>query len=259
MGNGATTNGLPATVSVLVKEQTWTNWQELPLSRTNLYAGDVYLPLGFLSLKWTNAADAAAAALPAQSVHSSYYFYNNGQAGGWLEVGRTYRPGSGGCDWDLLTTRYPAHDLGETWKEGGVGDDGGFVQNYGSVSVRATYNDEIPPGFQCPGFKFIHWGSSTKGAAMVTPGVTGKMTQVTFFGKHVCGGGNAWTTYVDHCQSPTNIALGATWTNVWFTSMSTDWTWYTVPINRTNGCLRVRTNKAGVNCGVFIMANFVMD
>ena len=72
----------PATVAVLVKEQTWTNWQALSLSRTNLYAGDVYLPLGFLALKLSNAADAAAAALPAQSVHSSYYFYNNGQAGG---------------------------------------------------------------------------------------------------------------------------------------------------------------------------------
>ena len=73
LGNGATSNALPATVAVLCKEQTQTNWTAFTLNRTNLYAGDVYLPFGSLSVAFSNLADSAVSAMPQFSVSSSYF------------------------------------------------------------------------------------------------------------------------------------------------------------------------------------------
>jgi hypothetical protein len=225
LGNGATSNGLPATVAVMCREQTTNAWTALLLSRTNLYAGDVYLPFGSLSVAFSNVADSAVSAMPPFAVTSWYFL----------------EPGAG------LLRAYPAWDSGAwyccgTTADGTWSPSGSFFTTGGSVA----------PGFTRGSYRTGSWGWGESDGCVRSPAITGLISRVRMMVRlaHPDALG-----LIEYCPLESNWTQRASWSavpNATVTSM--DWNWLTFPVNKTNGYIRIRNTPILLNTATLNIA-----
>jgi hypothetical protein len=227
LGNGATSNVLPATVTVLCKEQTQTNWTALTLNRTNLYAGDVYLPFGSLSVAFSNAADSAVSAMTPFGVTSWYFL----------------EPGAG------LLRGYPTWESG-AWYSNGTTVDGTWSSG-GGAAFFTTGGSEAP-GFTRGSYRTGAWGYGDADGCLRSPAVTGLISRVRMMVRVAASG---ITGMVEYCPLTSDWMQRTNWVAVsgaTFTSM--DWNWLTFPVNKTNGYIRIRNTPIYINAGTLNIA-----
>ncbi|MEI6210619.1 MAG: hypothetical protein WCR06_03230 [bacterium] len=227
LGNGATSNALPATVAVLCKEQTTNVWTAYPLSRTNLYAGDVYLPFGLLKVAFSNSADNSVTAMPPFTVSSSYFL----------------EPGAG------LLRGYPAWDSG-AWYFNGTTVDGTWSSGGGAAFF--TTGGSVAPGFTRGSYRTGSWGYGDADGCVRSPALTGLVSRVRMMIRVAAGG---LTGLVEYCPLTADWTQRTSWTVLpggSFTSM--DWNWITVPVNKTNGYIRIRNTPVYINAGTLNIA-----
>jgi hypothetical protein len=253
LGNGATTGGLPESVAVLVKEQTWAGWQALPLARTNLYGGDVYLPLGTLQVAWSNAADGAVSAMPAATVQSAY------------RADASQLPGldlDNAAHWnERFATVYPR--AASAWyAAGGTLPDGTYQTTEGNADIRnyAFGGYRVPPDRPgCVSFLAVVWGGGTVSPAWRSPAITGKISRVRLYAANADSGASVTTNRIDYCANFANWTAASNWVTVWSQVLPYAFTWYEIPINRTNGYLRLTSNFVGNNRGYFYVSYFGIE
>jgi hypothetical protein len=227
LGNGATSNVLPATVTVLCKEQTQTNWTALTLNRTNLYAGDVYLPFGSLSVAFSNAADSAVSAMTPFGVTSWYFL----------------EPGAG------LLRGYPTWESG-AWYSNGTTVDGTWSSGGGAAFF--TTGGSVAPGFTRGSYRTGAWGYGDADGCLRSPAVTGLISRVRMMVRVAASG---ITGMVEYCPLTSDWMQRTNWVAVsgaTFTSM--DWNWLTFPVNKTNGYIRIRNTPIYINSGTLNIA-----
>ena len=227
LGNGATSNALPATVAVLCKEQTTNVWTAFPLSRTNLYAGDVYLPFGSLKVAFSNSADNAVTAMSPFTVSSSYFL----------------EPGAG------LVRGYPTWESG-AWYANGTTADGTWSSGGGAAFF--TTGGSVAPGFMRGSYRTGSWGYGDADGCLRSPAITGLVSRVRMMIRVAAGG---LTGLVEYCPLTADWTQRASWTVLpggSFTSM--DWNWITVPVNKTNGYIRIRNTPVYINAGTLNIA-----
>jgi len=225
LGNGATSNGLPATVAVMCREQTTNAWTALPLSRTNLYAGDVYLPFGSLSIAFSNSADAAVSAMPPFAVTSWYFL----------------EPGAG------LFRAYPAWDSGAwyccgTTADGTWSPSGSFFTTGGSVA----------PGFTRGSYRTGSWGWGESDGCVRSPAITGLISRVRMMVRtaHPDAVG-----LIEYCPLSSDWTARTNWVAVPdATITSMDWNWLTFSVNKTNGYIRIRNTPILLNSATLNIA-----
>ena len=225
LGNGATSNGLPATVAVMCREQTTNVWTALPLSRTNLYAGDVYLPFGSLSVAFSNSADAVVSAMPPFAVTSWYFL----------------EPGAG------LFRSYPAWDSG-AWYCSGTTADGTWSPSGSFFTTGGT----VAPGFTRGSYRTGSWGWGESDGCVRSPAITGLISRVRMMVRlaHPDAVG-----LIEYCPLESNWTQRTSWSavpNATITSM--DWNWLTFPVNKTNGYIRIRNTPILLNTATLNIA-----
>ena len=225
LGNGSTSNALPATVAVLCKEQSTNVWTSLPLNRANLYAGDVYLPFGRLSVAFSNAADSAVMAMPPFTVQSSYHFI--------LNSSDAY-PATGAWTFEGVI---PA--------SGNVGGSGWLVDTGGWA--------EQAPGFNQRCIRTGGWGGCSADGAIRSPAITGLVTNVRTFLKTISG-----VIYVEYCPLGVDRNVGSNW-QLLHDGITTDmsWQWFDMSVNRTNGYIRIREGQYLIQNGVAFLCAYI--
>ena len=225
LGNGATSNALPPTISVICKEQTTNVWTAFPLSRMNFYAGDVYLPFGLLSVAFSNAADSVVTAMPPFTVQSGYHYILNSSdaypaTGAWTFEGVIPSSGNvGGSSWLV--------------------DTGGWA--------------EQAPGFNQRCIRTGGWGGCSSDGAIRSPAITGLVTNVRAFLKTISG-----VIYVEYCPLGVDRNAGSNW-QLLHDGITTDmtWQWFDMPVNRTNGYIRVREGQYLIQNGVSFLCAYI--
>ena len=112
---------------------------------------------------------------------------------------------------------------------------------------------EQAPGFNQRCIRTGGWGGCSADGAIRSPAITGLVTNVRTFLKTISG-----VIYVEYCPLGVDRNVGGNW-QLLHDGITTDmsWQWFDMPVNRTNGYIRVREGQYLIQNGVAFLCAYI--